>query len=268
MGKEITLDIVYGNKSYVLTIDKDIDYDEFLSKIFLKITNIKSPDNLEDNKKFIGYIFEKFETNFYLTWITKQITKSNWDEIKDIIEANDTIFISNKLKGGFFSIILVVLGIFGILSPVLKPVRAMFQVIIEIFNLVGKFIEWMITVIEIIPTIFDPPRLIDDILFAITSSINLILSKFSGDIKNLYNSPEDDTAESGPFGVSNENRNAYSCMDPSWSQILLLVICPPLAIIYKLGFWAGFISSIICGVLCVKLYYFPGLLFAILHVLC
>ena len=153
-------------------------------------------------------------------------------------------------------------------AKAIAPPEPPSPIIIEIFGLVSKFIDWMLTVIDIIPTIFDPPVLIDDILFAITSSINLIASKFSGDIKNLYNSPEDDTAESGPFGVSNEKRNAYSCMDPSWSQILLLVICPPMAIIYKLGFWAGFISSIICGVLCVKLYYFPGLLFAILHVLC
>lgn len=135
-------------------------------------------------------------------------------------------------------------------------------------DVLSDFIDLLINTFEILPLIFDPPRLIDDVLFAITSSIKIIFSKFSSDVTNLGSSPEDDTQESGPFGVSNTNRNAFTCMDPTWSTLLLLIICPPLAIIYKLGFAAGFISSIICGVLCVRLFYFPGLLFAILHVLC
>lgn len=135
-------------------------------------------------------------------------------------------------------------------------------------DILSDFIDLLISTFEIIPLIFDPPKLIDDVLFAITSSIKIIFSKFASDVKNLGSSPEDDTQESGPFGVSNSNRNAFTCMDPTWSTLLLLIVCPPLAIIYKLGFAAGFISSIICGVLCVRLFYFPGLLFAILHVLC
>jgi uncharacterized membrane protein YqaE (UPF0057 family) len=142
------------------------------------------------------------------------------------------------------------------------------KLIFSLFDIIVFFITSFISVLEMLPLIFDPPRLIDDILFAITSSLNMVFGKMGGDAKNLVSSPEDDALEKGPFGVSNENQNAFSCMDPSWSMIMLLIICPPLAIIYKLGFGAGFISSIICGVLCVKLFYFPGLLFAILHVLC
>ena len=74
-----------------------------------------------------------------------------------------------------------------------------------------------------------------------------------------------DANEEGPFGDSDQGR--MTCLDPTLGMILLLVICPPLAIVYKMGA-AGLVSAIICGVLCVKLYYFPGLLFAILHVLC
>ena len=143
----------------------------------------------------------------------------------------------------------------------------MFEIIIIIFGLVGKFIELLVNVVEIIPLIFDPPKLIDDVLFAITNSISTIFKRMSGDVKNLASSPEEITKEKGPFGVSDINKSEFTCVDPSWSTLALLVICPPLAIIYKLGA-AGLISSIICGVLCVKLYYFPGLLFAVLHVLC
>jgi len=179
-----------------------------------------------------------------------------------VLNSNKNYFEINvliKQKGGLG------IAMFGILVIPLIFIGTAF---VRGGNILTDFLELLSYTIEIIPTIFDPPKLIDDILFALTHSITTIFGKFSGDIKNLSSSPEDDTKESGPFGVSNENRNAFSCMDPTWSTILLLILCPPLAIIYKLGFWAGFISSIICGVLCVKLYYFPGLLFAILHVLC
>jgi hypothetical protein len=267
MDKQLVLNVVYGNKTYIIEINNETSYQDFLSKIFLKITNIIKPDN-EYLEIFQENILTKFSDNFTLTWITKHINEVSWGDIQSMLESDDTIFINNRLKGGFFSAILIILAIFAILAPLLKPVRKMFEVIIIIFGLVGKFIELLVNVFEIIPLIFDPPKLIDDVLYAITTSLTLIFKRFSGDITNLASSPEDDTRETGPFGVSNANRAAFSCMDPTWSMLLLLIICPPLAIIYKLGFMAGFISSIICGVLCVKLYYFPGLLFAILHVLC
>ena len=265
MEPHIVLNVIYGNKTYIIAVNKETKYEDFLSNIFFKITNIIEPDETNKNK-FNETIIEKFRDTFVITWITKHINDSTWTDVRDMLESNDTIFISNKLNGGFA--FLIVLAIFAILSPILKPIRKMVEVILELFGLLGKFVELLLYVIEIIPLIFDPPRLIDDILFAITSSLNIVFKKMGGDVKNLVSSPEDDSLEKGPFGVSNENQNAFTCMDPSWSTIMLLIICPPLAIIYKLGFGPGFISSIICGVLCVKLYYFPGLLFAILHVLC
>ena len=116
-----------------------------------------------------------------------------------------------------------------------------------------------------VPLIFDPPALMNDIMFAVTFGINKVFQFAMESIKGSRE-PEDDDAEKGPFGVKNSEN--IKCMNPSFSTILLLIICPPLAIFFKLGFLKGFISAIICGVLCVKLYYFPGLLFAILHVLC
>jgi hypothetical protein len=268
MDKQLSINLVYGNKTYIIDLSKSPTYDEFISTIFFKVTSIKEPTDKKDQNTFSDYLLNRFDDNFILTWMTKLITKNNWDEIKCLFEPDDTIFISNKLKGGFFSVILVIIGIFAILGPIIKPIGKMFEVIITIFGLVGKFIELLFQALDIIPLIFDPPKLMDDILFAVTTTLTVIFKKFTQDIKNIASSPEDEEKENGIFGVKMAERNAFSCMDPSWSEVLLLVLCPPLAIIYKLGFIQGLISSIICGVLCVKLYYFPGLLFAILHVLC
>ena len=129
-----------------------------------------------------------------------------------------------------------------------------------------KFFSLFEDVVLMIPVIFDPSRLIDDILYAVTFSINQVFISASGSAGGMASSPEDETEGSGIFDI--DEKTPSKCIDPTFTTILLLLICPPLAILLKAGFLAGFVSSIICGVLCVKLYYFPGLLFAILHVLC
>ena len=79
--------------------------------------------------------------------------------------------------------------------------------------------------------------------------------------------PKEEPSESGPFGVSKRDNNK-TCIPPTMATLIMLVLCPPLSIFYKFSFWEGIIPAIVCGVLCVKLYYFPGLLFASLMVLC
>ena len=145
----------------------------------------------------------------------------------------------------------------------LKGLITMFTAFFKILKVFGELFE---SIIDIIPVIFDPPRLMDDILFAVTFGINKVFSVSSESAGGMASSPEDETEGSGIFDI--DEKTPSKCIDPTFTTILLLLICPPLAILLKAGFLAGFVSSIICGVLCVKLYYFPGLLFAILHVLC
>ena len=174
---------------------------------------------------------------------------------------------SNKLLGGFLvPPPVIIAAIFALLIPLLKPIAIIVNVFIGFFEIIGHFIDLMVIVLEIIPVIFDPPRLMDDIMFAVTYGINTIFSKAAESATSGTQTPEDENKPEGPFGVTNKNQ--AKCIDPTLSTILLLIICPPLAIFMKLGFLKGFVSAIICGVLCVKLFYFPGLLFAILHVLC
>ena len=161
----------------------------------------------------------------------------------------------SKLNGGLgvamFAIIVLPLIIIG------KKFLRLIEVIAKFFILIAK-------VFMIIPIIFDPPKLIDDIMFGVTYSINTVFSSAIESVRGSgegedYNAP-DANKESGTFGVSESKKDSTTCMDPTYSTIFLLLVCPPLAIFYKLGFLRGLISSIICGVLCVKLYYFPGVL--------
>jgi hypothetical protein len=210
----------------------------------------------------INKLIKRNPNNYFLTVsykgekiLTDEILKSIFDRENDIIELQ--IKLNNKLKGGFG------IAMFAILIFPMIFIGTAFARLGEVLD---KFFKIIGDIINIIPLIFDPPKLMNDILFATTFGINSVFKTVTTSIKDGSKTPEDETAERGVWGV--DKSAPQKCLDPTFSTIILLIICPPLAILYKLGFMPGLVSSIICGVLCVKLYYFPGLLFAILHVLC
>ena len=88
--------LVYIDKSHTIEIDDKLDYYSFINKVFCKITGITNEDSIDKE-----LLESKFSENFYITWITKVITRQNWEEVRRGIENNDTFFVSKRLKGGF-----------------------------------------------------------------------------------------------------------------------------------------------------------------------
>jgi hypothetical protein len=179
----------------------------------------------------------------------KLLTNTNLHYLDTI----DIIEINLKLKGGFINAIL------DLLNGIVKLFTDLGVMLVELSRL-------LLLAIEMIPLIFDPAKLIDDIMFGITYGINTAMGGVMGSIDPKK--PEEEKQTSGLFDVNTKKDTSTVCISPSLSVILLLILCPPLAIFYKYSFIKAIIPSIICGVLCVKLYYFPGLLFAALMVLC
>ena len=219
-----------------------------------KIKNIKIDlDIFDDFKQFKFFLLENLEIHkediFLINQNSKLITKFNFKEL-DLEE----IHIIKRINGG------VVDGIYNMLKGIINMFEGLFKILVEFTRLVELLFD-------IIPIIFSPTELIDDIMFGVTFGINEMMKGISATISNGVSDPEDESAEQGPFALQSDD-GGKTCMNPTYSTLFLLILCPPLAIIYKLGFLRGFVSAIICGVLCVKLFYFPGLLFAILHVLC
>ncbi len=188
----------------------------------------------------------------------------------------DDFFLKNKCTGKFIQkkdfdnnlleidLIYKIKG--GLVDTIVSMLKGIIKMFIGLFKIIVVFFELFVSAIKIVPVIFDPPRLMDDIMFAVSYGLNTVFSKAAESATSGTQNPEDENKPEGPFGVTNKKQ--AKCIDPTFSTILLLIICPPLAIFMKLGFLKGFVSAIICGVLCVKLFYFPGLLFAVLHVLC
>ena len=153
----------------------------------------------------------------------------------------------------------------GIIDAIINLLENIGKLLLGIVKIIIQFFEMFNYVFEMIPLVFDPPRLIDDILFAVSTSISVVLDKLMNSID--VQAKDDDPEESGPMGL-NKRVKEKVCLPPTMTQILFLILCPPLAIFFKFDFMRAIIPVIICGVLCVKLYYFPGLLFATLMTLC
>ena len=65
-----------------------------------------------------------------------------------------------------------------------------------------------------------------------------------------------------------ENKETENvCVSPSLFRLIILVLCPPLAIFLHKGL-AGILSVILCSLMTYFLYYFPGFIYAALIVFC
>ena len=254
-----SLNVIFSDTHYNINYSKNMSYSEFSSNILNKITNINITNNIFKQK-----FAEQFNNEYYIVWISKILTKENWSSINNFISPGDTIFIMNKLKGGIE--IDIFEPLFALLKPITQPITHIFNAVIEGVVIIKDLLELLFNAIELIPLIFDPAKLIDDIMFGITYGINTAMGGVMGSIDPKK--PEEEKQTSGLFDVNTKKDTSTVCISPSLSVILLLILCPPLAIFYKYSFIKAIIPSIICGVLCVKLYYFPGLLFATLMVLC
>ena len=220
-------------------------------KIHKYILIDKNEFDYKSIKLKISEIF-KIDTDFFI--IANNSFYFNDNYIKKIKLNNNVselnLLVRHRLKGGIDAVI------------------SLLESLVNMFIGVGKLILQFVKVFEYIwndSVVFDPPRLVNDILFAVTTGISTALDKLTNSIST---SPDDgDKEESGPMGL-NKREKEKICLPPTLTQVLLLIICPPLAIFFKYDFFTAIIPVIICGVLCVKLYYFPGLLFASLITLC
>ena len=236
----------------IIDVDKE-NYSFSVLKSELTLDSIKR--KIETETK----LHSKLQSDYYITILFPYEKILTERVLEDLREPSDVINlkVNRKLKGGF--------GI-AMFAALIFPMIFIGKGFFRLGEVIETFFGLLFDFLRMIPLIFDPPRLIDDILFGISYGINTMFSKAAESATSGTQNPEDENKPEGPFGVTNKKQ--AKCIDPTLSTILLLIICPPLAIFMKLGFLKGFVSAIICGVLCVKLFYFPGLLFAVLHVLC
>jgi hypothetical protein len=145
----------------------------------------------------------------------------------------------------------------GIFEPIVAPIVGIAKGFVKMGEIAVMLVELVIKVIATIPSIFNPDKLINDVLYGVTNGIT---SMFGGIINQF--STNEEPVKDGIYDKKNQ-----VCVAPTLINLIILVVCPPLAL-YKDRGLKGFFLVIVCALLTYYLYYFPGFLFAALHIMC
>ena len=167
------------------------------------------------------------------------------------IGINDTLYIQRRIKG-------------GIIDVIINCLIALVKMFVKLVSLIDEIISIIVSAAEIMPKLFEPTAMIDDILYGATQGINMVMQAFL-DSMDTSSVETDESENSGPFGISKESKRV--CVPPTMVNIIFLILCPPLALFLQNGI-KGFFQVIVCSLLTLKAYYFPGLIYAALHILC
>jgi len=109
--------------------------------------------------------------------------------------------------------------------------------------------------------LLDPKKLISDIIFSIVTGSKMIYDATIGYLigsfmKNFYLDSKNN---------KNNKKGGKKCIDKSFMNILIMILCPPLAIFMNEGM--GSIFYVIIASFLTYFYYFPGLIYSCLYIL-
>lgn len=216
-------------------------------QIFIKLYNNKTKiKNISKNTKIENIIKELNLDNSYLVFNNKILSKNknlNYYNIQN----NDVLFENRRIKGGIF-------------TTIVKALVKIVEFFILILTYLDDFIMIFVKLVEIIPLIFNPKKFIDDIIFGITYAIKTVVG---GMISSMDDGTKKNPDEKEPDNVPKV------CVPPSLFNLIVLLICPPLALMmHNGGSFEGIFLVVVDAILTVWCYYFPGLIFAALHILC
>jgi len=163
------------------------------------------------------------------------------------------------------------------LGALFNPIIKTASMFMDILKLLFTLLKWFPKLIDIVLNLLNPIVFIKDILNGVFKGITLIIE---GVIDIAFNTPREkgdkvDIGKNGifPGGIFGTNNKDGSpkpnatCVPPSTLKLILMIICPPYVVFNKYGLLRGWHLTILCCLL-TYWYYFPGLMFASLHVLC
>ena len=220
----------------------------------INLSNIKIK-NLEELKLIIDYKSNLKKDSYYLIHNGKLF--SNLSKLED----NDILEIILKTKGGelfFLGQIASITAVIAILLILMKPLIDIIKIVVMIIKIIGQILALFPQIIETILLIFNPKKFIDDIIFSISYGIKLVVGGMMDSMDSGTKSNSKETPDNVP----------KVCLPPSLFNLIILIICPPLALLINYGGIKGIFLTFVCALLTIWCYYFPGLIFAALHILC
>jgi hypothetical protein len=240
------------------------------TNIYINYNHIIKIDTLPNNIiELRNIIKSNYSINdFYILHNNKLLTDIN------SIKKDDTIDIYNRLNGGN-PLNKLLDKSFG---PILDPLKKMLVGIVDIAILIGEVFALIPKIIKIVINIFKPDKLINDVIYGTTIGINNMITALMNKLSFSSEKTMDEKEAGGTGGIFGIDDTSKSiCVKPTLINLIILVLCPPLALYIHVGRGGidgitGFIYLIfmvlICSGMTYYMYYFPGFLFAALHVLC
>ena len=130
----------------------------------------------------------------------------------------------------------------------------------NLINIIVKLIKVFPKFLSIFTYILDPKKLISDIIYAIVTGAKMIYEATIGYLigsfmKNFYLDSKNEKTKQG----------GKKCIDKSFINILVMILCPPLAIFMNEGM--GSIFYVIIASVLTYFYYLPGLIYSCLYIL-
>ncbi len=155
----------------------------------------------------------------------------------------------------------------GIFSPIISPIISIATGFVSLGELAGILVKVLVDIIKLAATIFSPDKLLNDIIYGSITGITSMITAIFDNISNLFGDslPKKEDGTGGVFGI--EDKNKAVCIKPTIINLIILIACPPLALYINKG-WKSIFMIIVCGLMTYYMYYFPGFLFAALHILC
>ena len=144
--------------------------------------------------------------------------------------------------------------------PMIFPIVMIAFVISKMSDIIMPLLKLIPLAIEVALTIFNPKKFINDLIFGVTFGLQMV---FSG----IFSSVNSGTSIKNAAAKEAQGKIPKVCVPPTMMNLIFLVVCPPLALFLDRGL-QGLFHVIVCTILTVKLYYFPGFIFAALHILC
>jgi len=152
------------------------------------------------------------------------------------------------------------------LTPIIDPIVSLALGMMQLGELIIDLFKMIPKILSLFAIFTDPGKIIKDIMFGLFTGVYMVaeatLDMLFGDIRRAFGGEVDQGGNEGTMG---DGANA-KCIPPSMVKLLLMVLCPPLALMLEVGI-GGLFYVIICSLL-TYFFYFPGLIYASLYILC
>ena len=150
------------------------------------------------------------------------------------------------------------------LTPIIDPIIALAIALVKLGELITNLMKIIPKILNLFAIFTDPAKVIKDIFFGLFTGVYMILEAtldmIFGDMYRAMGGEVDEGDNGGSMD------DGSKCIPPSMVKLILLVLCPPLAVMLEVGL-AGLLYVLICCFL-TYFFYFPGLIYGSLFVLC